>query len=141
MPATSGFGCVLQLGDGGGPELFNTIPGITNSAGPDSKFDLIDVTSQDTPNGRREYIVGLGDEGEFSLDVNYMPQDPIQKQLVAAHRTRALVNMQFVMSDDDNTTLSFEAWITQFGTSSPLDGKLGSRMTCKVNGEITQTPA
>lgn len=139
--AFPGYGCVLQLGDGGSPELFNTIPGIADSGGPDSQFDLIDVTSQSSPNGRRQYIVGLGDEGEFSLDVNYLPQDPIQKALVNAHRNRTPVNMQFVMSDTDNTTLKFEALITKFGTSSPLDGKLGSSMTCKINGEIEQTPA
>jgi predicted secreted protein len=139
MPATSGYGCVIKRGDGGGPEVFTTIAGITNIGGPGMKADMIDVTSMDSP-GWKQYIVGLIDGGEFSLDINFMPQDATQSYtngLLKDFANRTLRNFKLVLSDAAVTTWAFAAVVTGFEITAPVDGKLGAKVTLKISGQIT----
>jgi Lambda phage tail tube protein, TTP len=68
-------GTVLARGDGGAPEVFATVPAIVSITGPDSTKAEIDVT--DLGSLAKEYKGGLADFGRMSVEMQYIPGDPI----------------------------------------------------------------
>jgi predicted secreted protein len=140
MAYYSGYGCVLKRGDGGSPEVFTTVAGITHIGGPDMKVDMIDVTSMDSPNGWREFIGGLKDGGSLRLTCNFDPQTATQSYstgLLKDFVNRTKRNFQLVLSDAGATTWSFAGFVTDFPVDMPVDGKLSVDITIKITGQPT----
>ena len=63
MAGSFAGGTVLTLG--------SAIAELTNITGPGIKLDLIDVTSHSSASKFREFVPGLADAGEFSLEGNF----------------------------------------------------------------------
>lgn len=70
------FGTLLQRGDGVTPtEGFTTVSEITNIEAPAVETDIIDLTHHTSPDAYKEYVLGLRDAGEVTLEGNYVPTD------------------------------------------------------------------
>lgn len=78
--ARTGFGALLQKGDGASPENFVSILGIKSISGPDISRDTHDTTDMLNPSQFRTFIGGLVDAGELSFDANWLPLDATQNQ-------------------------------------------------------------
>lgn len=138
--AISAFGTLLKIGDGGSPETFTTIAEVTNISGPSLSMNTVDVTSHDSTDGWREFVGGLLDGGEVTLDINFIPTDPTHSYstgLLNDMVNRTKRNFQLVFPDAGNTTWSFTALITAFEPSAPTDDKLSASVTLKITGKPT----
>ena len=136
--AVSGFGTLLQLGDGADPEVFTTIAEVKDITGPGLEADTIEVTNHSSPGAWREYIAGLLDAGEVTFDVNYLPGDAthdattgLQANLLA----RSVDSYRLTWPTAD--TVTFPAFVTGFETGAPVDDALSASVTLKVAGEPT----
>ena len=136
----SAFGTLLKIGDGGSPESFTTVAEVSSIGGPTLSLDPIDVTSHDSTGGWRQFVGGLLDGGEVSLEINYDPVGATHDAstgLIADMVARTLRNFQLVFPDTGNTTWTFAALITAFEPSEPIDDKLSASVTLKVSGQPT----
>jgi predicted secreted protein len=70
------FGTEFRRGNGATPtETFTTIANVTNIGGPARSRETIDVTTHGSPDAWMEFIGGLKNGGEVSLDINYDPAE------------------------------------------------------------------
>lgn len=137
----SAFGTLLKIGDGASPtESFTTIAEVTNIGGPSLSLDPIEITSHSSTGGWREFIGGLLDGGEVSLEINYDPVGATHDAstgLIYDMTNRTVRNFQLVFPDTGNTTWSLSALVTAFEPSEPIDDKLAASVTLKVSGQPT----
>lgn len=138
MTGMDGFGTALARGNGAAPtEVFTNIAGVTNISGPGITRETFETTGHDSPGGYREFVGGLKDAGEVSLDVNYQPS--VHDVFVEDLDDENPRNYNLVFPD--GTEWAFPAIMTNFEVSAPFDDKLTATVTFKVTGKPEITPA
>lgn len=135
MAGLDAFGTQLKRGDGGSPEAFTAIANCTNITPPGLSRNTYDATTHGSPDGWMEFVGGLKDGGEVSVDVNYDPAD--HDAFVEDFDDATPRNYQIVFPDDLSTTWSFTAILTGFEPEAPHDGLLTATLTWKVSGKPT----
>ena len=139
MSGRDAFGTLFKRGDGATPtEAFTTIANVTNIGGPDRSRETIDVTAHDSPGGWMEFLGGLKDGGEVSLDINYDPAE-VSHDLDDDFDDADPRNYQIVIlpGTDDEYTWSISGIMTALGDEFPYDDKMARSMTIKVSGKPT----
>ena len=130
--ALSGFGTQLKIGT-------VKIAEVLDISGPSLGMDTIEVTSHDSVDGWKEYIAGLLDAGEVSFEINYVPTATTHKNasggLLYLLTTRA--KQSFTLVFPDATSWTFDAFVTAFEPSAPVQDKLGASITLKITGKPT----
>jgi len=132
--AKSGFGTLVQRGDGGSPtETFTTVAEIVNVNGPERTLDIIDASHMESPNGRKEYIPAMLDVSEITCDMNFLPGDTSQANLQSDQDNRTLRNFRFILPGAGKR---FEgaAYVMKIGAAMPYDGKMVSPVTLRPSG-------
>jgi predicted secreted protein len=142
MAGRDGFGTLFQRGDGATPtEVFTTIANVTNISGPSRSRETIDVTAHDSPEQWMEFIGGLKDGGEVSLDINYDPgqlthdlDDDFDDSLPRNYKIIILPDTE------DEHTWSISGVMTALEDEFPYDDKMARTMTIKVSGKPQLDP-
>lgn len=136
--AQSGYGTLLQMGDGADPEAFTTIAEVKDIGGPEYETGTHDVTNQSSPGAVREFIAGLIDAGEVTFDVNWQPDNATHDAatgLLSVQLARKAVNFRLVWTQfDPDERCNFAALVTGFSGTSPADDPMNASVTLKVTG-------
>ncbi len=135
MAGIDAYGTVFKRGDGGGPEVFAAIGNVASVSGPSTSRNTIDVTAHDSPDGWMEFVGGLKDGGEVSLEVHYDPAK--HDTLVDDYDDDDPRNYQVVFPDTGSTTWAFAGVMSGFEVEAPVDDKLAATITFKVSGKPT----
>lgn len=135
--AVKAQGTLLKIGDGEEVETFSTIAEVTNISGPSLSADSIEVTSHDSEDGYREFIQGLKDAGEVTMDLNFVPTNATQASLLSIYESGEVTNFQMVFPDTTNTTWGFAGFVTGFEVGMPTDTQLTASSTIKITGKPT----
>jgi predicted secreted protein len=135
--AVRAYGTLLQIGDGEVTETFATIAELTDISGPSLEADELDVTSHDSPSGYREFIQGLKDAGEVSIEGNFLPTNTTQNDVLSDYQSGVVRNFQLVFPDTATTTWEFSAIVTAFEPTAPVEDVLTFSATLKITGEPT----
>jgi hypothetical protein len=133
----------LERGEGASPEIFTRVCQIFGIGGLGQTNALVDATTF-CSGGSREYIAGLADGSELTLNANFETKDFTTSQIkkmiddVAAKATRAF---QVVANDGINpaVTLSFLAACLSWELGPSIDNKNTINFTVKISGNITIT--
>ncbi|MFD6874534.1 MULTISPECIES: phage tail tube protein [unclassified Streptomyces] len=137
MAGLDAFGTQLQRGDGATPsENFTPIANVTDITPPEIERETIDVTAHDSPDAWREFIGGLKDGGEVSIDVNY---DPREHDLLLADFADSQPRNYKIVWPGTLGEWAFGALLTGFAPEAPHDDKLAASLTFKVSGKPTIT--
>lgn len=133
------YGSTLQLGDGGSPEAFTSIAEIINLTPPQMSRDDIDVTSNSSSDGYREFIGGLRDGGEVAIEANWLPSNATHDDvtgLLSTFHTNTNHNFKIILPNT-LATISFAGFVTAFEPDLQVEeqGKLNA--TIKVSGKVT----
>lgn len=131
MAGIDAFGTTLSRGDGADPEEFEPIANITSLDPPGISRETLDVTAHDSPNGYMEFLGGLKDPGEVSVDANYDPSE--HDKLVADFEEDEPINYEIAFPD--GTVWTFGAILTNFEPEAPYDDKLTASITLKVTSK------
>lgn len=131
--ARIGFGTKYGIRRAGGPlvqiaEVLNVTPG-------EATADRVDATHMLSPGRRREYIGGLIDNGEASLEINWIPGNPtdvLLRELMSTGETA-----EHVITFNNGVTVEFEAVVTGFGKVIPIDDRMTATVGVAVSGEET----
>ncbi|MGA1806505.1 phage tail tube protein [Sphingobium sp. WW5] len=114
------------------------IKGLTNFSGlGGGSASVIDVTDLDSD--AKEKMIGLADEGQVSLSLNYLPTDPGQVALEEARLSGEL--SEFVITLRSGATYSFSAAVLSFEKSGGVDAVITGSVTLEVSGLVVKGTA
>ena len=127
MPGQFAGGATLTLG-------VDLIAELTNIGGPSMSADAIDVSSHDSPSKFREFVAGMKDAGEISIEGNLI--SAVQGNLVLANLTsgEAVVVLITFAAAADPATFTGSGFVTAYEPSTPFDEKLSFTATLKLTG-------
>lgn len=138
--ARIGYGTYFATGNGASPEIFTIMGEVTAITPPGWSRDTVEATHEQSPGAHREFIAGLADAGEVSMDINYVPGGLSAAALEAEKALTgpsALINRRITFPDGSYVT--FAAILTGVETDAPLDDKMSASVTLKVSGVPTFT--
>jgi len=134
--ARSGFGALLQRGDGGSPEVFSTVAEVVNIGAIETRMNLADATHMESPDQHMERVPTLLESSDVSLELNYLPGDTTQNNLRNDCLNRTLRNFRVTIPGSAKV-VSFAAFVSQVGPALPHDGKMTQAITLSPNGRVT----
>lgn len=129
MAGTFAFGAVLRLGG-------TTISEITSISAPNLSAETIDVTTHSSADRYREFIKGLRDGGEISIEGNYTTASA--SATIVSLETNSLQTVTIDYPTTPSVT-RFTATVltTGFSMEAPVDGTIPFTATFKVSGRPT----
>lgn len=136
----SSFGTLVQMGDGGSPEVFTTVGQVLDIDGPEFSTDTEETTNQSSAGAFEEFIATIKRSGELTFDVNFDPDDATHNQttgLVAAYQNRTLKNWRVLMPTNPARRWDLKGIVTGMGMTAPVAGVLRSSVTIKISGQPT----
>jgi len=134
--ALTSQGMTIAIGNGASPEVFTTIAEVKSIDGPGGQTAEIDVT--DLSSTAKEFVLGLQDEGDITLDMNYIPANTQHALLRTLRGTGAENNFRITFTDSPATTWTFGARVKGFSISNAVDSVTGLSVTLRVTGSITE---
>ena len=96
----------------------------------------IDVTDLDSTG--KEFFPGLADNGDLSLEINYLPSDAGQAAIRAAFEGSEIKD--YKITSPQGTTYTFEALVKNFPTipKASVDGVQSGSISFKISGSVTK---
>ena len=134
--ALSSQGMTIGIGNGASPEVFTTIAEVKGIDGPGGQTAEIDVT--DLSSTAKEFVLGLQDEGDITLDMNYIPSNTQHVLLRTLRGSGDENNFRISFTDSPVTTWTFGARVKGFSISNAVDNVTGLSVTLRVTGTITE---
>lgn len=134
---------------------FPLVAEVVSITPPQLSKDTPDVTHMASPDGYREFISGLRDGGEVSLELNYVPADATQNLLredINVSNSPSLIldfqNQAYLYGNNspaseyrvifpDNSMVQFEGYVNSMSPAVPLDDKMNLSVGLKVTGKPT----
>lgn len=138
MAGLDGFGTVLERSDMGDPATFTEVANVSSISGPSISRETIDVTAHDSPDAYREFLGGLKDPGEISLELNWDPEDTTHADLASDLDDTVARDWRLILPGDI-AYWEFTAFLTAFETSYPIDDKITGSATLKITSKPTLT--
>lgn len=129
--ARIGHGTTFEMADIATPTDFVYIAEITNVTPPSDTSDTPDATHMQSPNRTREFIDGLADPGEASLEMNLVPGSVSDRYLMASKGKRKWCRITF----PNGVQLLFTGIRQGYEKEVPLDDKMTATLTIKVSGD------
>lgn len=123
----------------GSPTSLVTINNITGFQGPGGSASVIDVSN--LASSAKEKLIGLADEGQFTFDLNYDPDDAGHTALRGARTTRT--RSEFVVTFTDTaggssaTTARFYGYVLEFRVSGAVDQQVKAACSIEIDGAVT----
>lgn len=134
--AIASVGTAFQRSDGasaGG--TYSAIAEINSITGPGMTRNFIEVTSLDSTGGYREFIGGFRDGGDVTLNMNFTRAG--YDAMIDDYESADSVDYKIVFADDNNTEVSFAAFVTDLPLSVTVEDKVTLDITMKVTGQVT----
>lgn len=145
--AQLGIGTLLQYGDNAAsPETFTTLAEALDITVSVAR-EFLDVTNQDSPNESREYIGGLSDVDEFTVECNLSDggsgdaeHDPSHDAALAMQEAGGASTWRIweTLTSGANREWRFEAIIGGYSVNFPVAGQKTVSFTFRITGGITR---
>lgn len=137
--AAIGFGTAFKRGDGADPEVFTAIAEVTAINGFAMSKDTVDASHMTSTNRYREFISGLRDAGEVSIEINFDPDGTDIANAFTDFNANVARNYQIVWAD--TSEFEFSGICTGVETGAPVDDKMSATLTYKITGQPALTQA
>jgi hypothetical protein len=128
-------GITIQISVGNSPSSFSTIANVTGFRGPGGTASVIDVTNLSSV--AKEKLMGLPDEGQFSLDLNFDPDAASHQGLRNARAARTPCEFKINFTDAPTvTTAVFSGYVLGFEISGQVDQQVRASATIEIDGAV-----
>lgn len=134
MAATAamiGYGSTFALKATGDVD-FVDLAEVTNITPPSDSIDVIDATHMASPNATREFILGLNDPGECSMEMNFIPGSAADTKIQAVRNARERVQGRITWPN--RWTWTFDGIMTAYTPTAQAADKMSATLTFKVTG-------
>jgi hypothetical protein len=135
MATNAGIGYGSSFGIHNG-STYVDVAEVTNITWPGYARDAVDATHMTSPDSFREYIAGLMDAGEATIEMNFVPS---ASDVIVAAMVAGAGNFQ--IEHPNGVKLQFAAIVTGYDPGIPLDDKMTASATFKVSGKPTLVAA
>jgi predicted secreted protein len=143
--AKIGRGNKFQLFDtNASPPAWTTVAEVKNITPPAYARDTQEATHTESPDGYREFVSGLRDAGEISVELNFVPDSDTTDMVFASFDSDELQQVRILFRDGSQsgpspTCSKFTAsgFITGFTTEGPLDDVMSGTVNFKISGKPT----
>jgi predicted secreted protein len=129
MSGLSAFGTIFTLGSTGSTGVIGNLTGIS---GPGISADTIDVTAHDSAADYRQFVAGVIDGGEISLEGNLVTA-AAGNDFMTAINARSTTACSIIFPTIGKWV--FSGVPTAFETDAPFDDKLSFSASVKVTGQ------
>ena len=126
-------GTVLTIG--------SAISELTSISGPTISLDVLDVTSHDSADQFREFVAGLADGGEISVEGNFIDAAQANILLALLVSRDVTTGATIVFPNTEASTWTFDCFVTGYESSEPFDDKLSFTATLKITGKPVMAAA
>lgn len=114
---------------------------LTSISGPTESMDPIDLTSHDSASSFREFVAGLRDGGDISIEGNFIKTDADGQ--ITMHtdfqagtaKTWIIKHPAWVETSHEYPQITASGLVTAFELSYPMEDKIGFTATIKVTGK------
>jgi hypothetical protein len=129
--ATIGYGSLIEISQDDGSTWQ---PGgeVNDITPPSNTVDLVEATHMQSPNGDKEFILGLNDPGECSFTLNFVPGSTADTMYLAVKAARLKVKVRITFPND--VTWTFTGLLTAYNATIPTADKMTATVTFKVSG-------
>lgn len=110
---------------------------VNSFTGPSGAAGIIDVTH--LLSTAKEKLVGLRDEGQVSLDINFIATGAVQTKLRESRAARTKGNLGIAFSDTAKTIAKMKCYVSGFSITGSVDNKLAGAVTIEITGPVTWT--
>jgi len=134
--ARIGHGGIFEMHNGA---QFQVIGEVTNISPPKLARDAVEATHTESPEGWREFIAGLKDAGEVSVELNFVASGPSDDLIRAQFDTAVASQLRITMPSSSSPTesLTCNAILTGYEPSMPIDDRMTATVTFKITGKVT----
>ena len=126
-------GTVFKIGNGDSPLTYTVISEVVSFSGFDGSAAEIDTTHLGST--AKEYLMGLQDFGNLTLESNYLPADAGQVKLRTAKASREVQDFKIEFSD--SSTATFQAYVLSASISGGVDAKVDTSFNLRITGNVT----
>jgi len=112
---------------------------VTDFSGPGGAAAVIDITHLEST--AKEKLIGLRDEGQLSLTLNYNATDTGQIALIADRASRSKRKALLKFTDDATHCAVFDAYCQQFSVAGAKDDKITANTVLEITGAVNFTTA
>jgi predicted secreted protein len=119
--------------DGTSGGAFATVGEVLDITPPSLAKDAVDATHMASPDRWREFIAGLKDGGEVSLELSFIPGNASTTAALSDINSNSAGYYKIVFPDA--TEWGFAAIATGFEAGDPLDDKMTATLTYKLTGK------
>jgi Lambda phage tail tube protein, TTP len=134
--ALTSQGMTISIDQADSPLTYAVIAEVDNIDGPGGSSAEIDVT--DLSSTAKEKRLGLPDEGDLTLSLNYIPKNTGHALLRALKASGAVRSYRLTFTDSPPTTWTFDAFVKGFPISNGVDAVTKGNVTLAVSGGITE---
>lgn len=118
------------------PASYDLLPEVISISNVGATNELVDATHFDST--AREYIAGLADGSEVTVECNYVQNNTVQERVIADVAARNTVNCQVTFDfGSPNTTFTFAAVALGWQIAPSVDDRNTISFTFKISGSIT----
>ena len=133
-----GHGTVLTVNDG---TSTTTVGNIISITGPNQARDPIDISTMDSTSKFREFIPGMLDAGEFTVEINYDGTAAGTANALNIQKTATAHTWTITLDDagagETNSYWACSGFVTALGHAIPFDDKVTQSLTIKCTGVPT----
>lgn len=109
---------------------------------PNPQADDIEVTHFKSANRRREYIPGLIEDGEGTIEINYVPGSASDILIREAINSGTLRSYRIVLPDGDTGwAIDGDVFVKGFERNIPIDDRMTATVTVRFTGASTEAAA
>jgi hypothetical protein len=122
----------------GSPLTYVEVPEVISISGLGVTNDLVDATHFGSA-GSREYIAGLADGQEVTIECNYVANSAQQGAFMTGVEAKETGNFQILVSGSSpNETYTFAAVYISYGFNPSVDDRDTITFAIKISGAITR---
>ena len=134
--ARIGYGTKVQRLVGA---VWTDIAEVKDMENPPMDRDDVEVTHMQSPNAMKEYIAGLGEPGEITVPMNFIPGNTSQQLLLDDFKNRTVADYRILLptaEDDENKAKwLFSGYPKSFGGGQiPVNDVMEIEVTFKLSG-------
>lgn len=119
--ATSGYGTLFKQGA-------TTVVEVASITGPGMSRNMIDATHLSSDDTVKEFVAGLIDGGQVTLDLNWLPTEATHVAFLTDFLAGTTQTYSIVWSDTGATICTFDGKVQSISPAAPKD----DRLSCTV---------
>lgn len=137
-----GYGAEFEVRDGNQSDSgWVSLGLITSITPPSDTVDQIEITHMASPNRQKQFIAGLSDPGEMSLELNYMPGSVTDEFILEWRASGETRESRINYPNTASLVDTFPTFVSSYVPTIPAGDKMTATLGLKVAGAVVRSGA